>query len=87
MCFGPAGSPDGYDSRSKGASVIVVGAIDVPVASFRDVVSSKRAAGRPEDIVALPPLEVHLRSRERSRGPQTVEPYAEPTRVRGESAR
>ncbi len=65
LCFVPAGFSDGYDSLSEHASVIVVGAVDVPVASLRDVVASKRAAGRPKDIVALPPLEAHVRSRER----------------------
>ena len=65
LCFAPAGFPNGYDSLSEHASVIVVGAVDVPVASLRDVVTSKRAAGRPKDILALPPLEAHLASRER----------------------
>lgn len=65
LCFVPAGFHEGYDSLSVHASVIVVGAVDVPVASLRDVVASKRAAGRPKDIVALPSLEAHLRSRER----------------------
>jgi hypothetical protein len=41
--------------------VIEVAAVDVPVASLEDVVVSKRAAGRPKDIVALPPLEARLR--------------------------
>ncbi|MEA3510907.1 MAG: hypothetical protein U9R51_05675, partial [Actinomycetota bacterium] len=65
LCFAPAGFSSGYDSLSEHASVIVVGAVDVPVASLRDIVTSKRAAGRPKDIVALPPLEAHLRDRER----------------------
>ena len=39
-------------------------AIDVPVASLADVVASKRAAGRPKDIVALPALEARLRELE-----------------------
>lgn len=65
LCFAPAGFPDGYQSLTDRASVIVVGAVDVPVASLRDVVTSKRAAGRPKDVVALPPLEAHLASRER----------------------
>jgi len=62
LCFAPAGFPNGYVSLSEHASVIVV---DVPVASLRDVVVSKRAAARPKDVVALPPLEAHLASRER----------------------
>lgn len=34
-----------------------------PVASLGDVVTSKRSAGRPKDIVALPALEARLRQR------------------------
>lgn len=60
LCFTPAGFPDGYASLSEHASIVVVGAADLPVASLEDVVASKRAAGRPKDIVALPPLEAHL---------------------------
>ena len=52
--------PEGYESLSEHASVIEIAAVDVPVASLEDVVASKRAAGRPEDIVALPPLEARL---------------------------
>jgi len=70
LCFAPAGFPNGYDSLSEDASVIVVGAVDVPVASLRDVVTSKRAAGRPKDVVALPPLEAHLARRERDLDPR-----------------
>ena len=60
LCFAPTGFPDGYASLTEHASIIVVGAVDLPVASLQDVVTSKRAAGRPKDIVALPPLEAHL---------------------------
>lgn len=63
LCFQPAGFPDGYATLQPNAVTIVVGAVDVPVASLADVVSSKRAAGRPKDIVALPMLEAHLRAR------------------------
>jgi hypothetical protein len=65
LCFAPAGFPDGYGKLTEHASVIVVGAVDVPVASLRDVAASKRVAGRSKDVVALPPLEAHLRNRER----------------------
>jgi len=64
LCFFPAGFPEGYDGFSEHASVIVVVAVDVPVASLRDVVASERAAGRPKDIVALPLLEAHLARRD-----------------------
>jgi hypothetical protein len=62
LCFEPAGFPDGYESLVGRSATIVVGVVDVPVASLADVVASKRAAGRPKDIAALPALEVHLRS-------------------------
>jgi hypothetical protein len=52
------------DSLSDQASVIVVGAVDVLVASLQDAITSKRAAGRPKDVVALPLLEAHLASRD-----------------------
>ena len=61
LCFTPDGFADGYATLSEHASVIEIAAVDVPVASLEDVVASKRAAGRPKDIVALPPLEARLR--------------------------
>jgi len=61
LCFIPDGFPAGYASLSEHASVIEIAAVEVPVASLEDVVASKRAAGRPKDIVALPPLEARLR--------------------------
>lgn len=61
LCFAPAGFADGYDALEADRVVIVVSGVDVPVASLADVVRSKRAAGRPKDIVALPALEARLR--------------------------
>lgn len=61
LCFVPAGFPEGYESLSENAVSVMVGAIDLPVASLQDVVESKRATGRPKDIVALPLLEAFLR--------------------------
>ncbi|HEY6629565.1 MAG TPA: hypothetical protein VI193_11325 [Acidimicrobiia bacterium] len=63
LCFTPDGFPDGFTTLSEHASVVELAAVDVPVASLEDVVASKRAAGRPKDIVALPPLEARLRRR------------------------
>jgi len=62
LCFAPDGFPDGYASLREYAAVIEIAAVDVPVASPEDVVASKRAAGRPKDIVALLPLEARVRS-------------------------
>lgn len=64
LCFAPAGFPDGYDALDVGRVVIAVSGVDVPVASLADVVRSKRAAGRPKDIVALPALEARLRDQD-----------------------
>jgi hypothetical protein len=63
LCFTPDGFPDGFSTLSRHATVVEIAAVDVPVASLEDVVASKRAAGRPKDIVALPPLEARLRDR------------------------
>lgn len=61
LCFAPAGFAAGYGALLDDHVVIVVSGIDVPVASLAAVVESKRAAGRPKDIVALPALEARLR--------------------------
>lgn len=61
LCFAPAGFAGGYESLCDGQVVVVVSGVDVPVASLADVVTSKRAAGRPKDVVALPALEARLR--------------------------
>ena len=62
VCFEPAGFPTGYDELRRHAVVIMVGTTDVNVASLDDVIQSKRTAGRPKDIVALPDLESHARA-------------------------
>ncbi len=61
LCFQPAGFADGYAALRADHVVIVVSEVSVPVASLADVVASKRSAGRPKDIVALPALEARLR--------------------------
>jgi hypothetical protein len=65
LCFEPAGFSEGYDSLRAGQTIVVVSGVLVPVAALTDVVSSKRSAGRPKDIVALPALEARLREQER----------------------
>ena len=62
VCFEPAGFPSGYEQLSRQAITIVVGSTDVVDASLADVIRSKRAAGRPKDIVSLPDLEAHARA-------------------------
>ena len=61
LCFTPAGFENGYDDLVARAITIQLADVDVPVASLEDVVQSKRAAGRPKDITALPALEAQLR--------------------------
>lgn len=61
LCFEPAGFGAGFSALRPGQVVVVVSGVSVPVASLDDVVRSKRSAGRPKDIVALPALEAHLR--------------------------
>ena len=61
LCFAPAGFSGGYNELAARAVTIAVSSVDVPVASLEDVARSKRAAGRPKDIVALPALEARLR--------------------------
>ena len=54
LCFSPAGFPDGHATLAEHASIVVVGTVGLPVASLEDVITSKRATGRPKDVVALP---------------------------------
>jgi hypothetical protein len=63
LCFAPAGFPSGYDGLQEHATIVVIDTVDLPVASLEDVITSKRAAGRPKDVVALPMLEAHLHQR------------------------
>jgi len=63
LCFAPEGFEHGYAQLHPSALHVVVGAVNVPVASLEDVVASKRAAGRPKDVAALPALETELRRR------------------------
>ena len=65
LCFAPAGFAAGYEALRADRVLIVVAGVSVPVASLADVVASKRSAGRPKDIVALPALEARLREKDR----------------------
>lgn len=63
LCFVPAGFAQGYEQMVEHSVLITLAGTDLPVAALEDVVTSKRAAGRPKDIVELPALEAHLRRR------------------------
>lgn len=52
---------EGYDDLVRGAQVVRVRSLDLPLASLADVVRSKEAAGRPKDRAALPLLRELLR--------------------------
>jgi hypothetical protein len=61
LCFTPDGFVAGYLTLQQRTVLITVDDVEIPVAALEDVIASKRAAGRPKDIVALPELEAHLR--------------------------
>lgn len=61
LVFAPAGFTDGYEGLVAGAVSIDLGDGEATlVASLRDVVAAKRAAGRAKDLAALPHLEALL---------------------------
>ena len=61
LCFEPAAFSSGYEELAPSSVVVTLSHLDIPVAALRDIVASKRAAGRPKDLVALPALEERLR--------------------------
>ena len=61
LCFTPDGIADGYRTLRGRAVMITIDDTALPVAALEDVITSKRAAGRPKDVIALPDLEAHLR--------------------------
>lgn len=65
LCLTPAGFTGGYDELAAHVVVVRRADVDIPVASLEDVIASKRLAGRPKDIAALPALEAHLRKQRR----------------------
>ncbi len=70
LCFIPAGTR-GYDDLRREASRVRLGrGLNVTVASLRDVIRSKEAAGRDKDLAQLPLLRRTLEQiRERQRKP------------------
>ncbi len=59
LSFVPAGTT-GYSDLAQRAVRVNIEPVFVPVASLEDVIRSKRAAGRPKDLQALPTLETLL---------------------------
>jgi hypothetical protein len=74
LCFTPAGTR-GYDDLRRDASrERLGGGLTVTVASLRDVIRSKEAAGRDKDLAQLPLLRRTLEViRERQREPPELE--------------
>lgn len=74
LCFTPAGTR-GYDDLRREASRERLGrGLTVTVASLRDVIRSKEAAGRDKDLAQLPLLRRTLEQiRERQRKPPELE--------------
>lgn len=54
---------DGYDDLETNRVELRYGDTLVPVAALADIIRSKEAAGRTKDLLVLPALRAHLRSR------------------------
>ncbi len=61
LAFAPSGT-GGYDDLVQRSTSIVIGTVEVSVASLADVIRSKEAAGRPKDLAVLPTLERYAES-------------------------
>lgn len=57
LLVNPEGAPD-YDTLRERASVMELSGRSVRIASIEDMLSMKRAAGRPQDLVDIESLEV-----------------------------
>jgi hypothetical protein len=66
LAFEPAGT-SGFAELLRGAEVIAIQGIAVPVARLEDVIRSKEAANRPKDQRALPVLRLLLEEIEKRR--------------------
>jgi hypothetical protein len=57
ISFTPSGFPDGYDDLAQRSVILeLAGGVRVHVAAVKDVVASKRSAGRDKDVRALPEI-------------------------------
>ena len=71
LSFRPSGTA-GYRDLVTNSELLIVGAVEVSVASLDDVIRSKEAAGRPKDLRVLPALRaVAERLRSARRDPQS----------------
>lgn len=58
-----------FESLRSRASCVDLGGASLLVADLRDIIRSKRAAGRPRDIAVLPILEATLDEKRKQQGP------------------
>ena len=65
LTFTPSGT-NGYDDLKQAAPRLILGGIEIQLASLSDIIRSKEAAGRPKDLAALAEL-YRLASPERTR--------------------
>jgi len=64
ISYTPSGFPGGYNDLADQATIVQLrGDLQVRVAAVRDVIASKRSAGRPKDIRALPEIIEQARRR------------------------
>jgi hypothetical protein len=56
----------GYEQAMADAALLEVGVVLVRVLSLEKLISTKRAAGRPKDLMAIPHLEATLRKKKES---------------------
>jgi hypothetical protein len=68
LVFEPAGT-SGYPDLAQDAAILDLGeGLLVAVASVRDLIRMKQAAGRPKDIAQIPALEATLEQQRKHRG-------------------
>jgi hypothetical protein len=53
----------GYEQAMVDAELLEVGVVLVRVLSLEKLISTKRAAGRPKDLIAIPHMEATLRNK------------------------
>jgi hypothetical protein len=73
LSFIPAGTT-GYKDLAQRAVPVDLKTLRVPVAALEDVIRSKRAAGRPKDLQALPTLEILLEEIRKRGGSRLTRP-------------
>lgn len=68
-CLGTPRGVGGYSELAAGAAVVQIGSHTVRVASLDDLIAMKRAAGRPQDLLAVEHLAALREEREQANRP------------------